>query len=196
MAPTTRDLLPECNDAGLDLVSFQADWCARCLNLECNRSLGGKSKFEARVSTWEERLFKNPPRMSPDDPRFEKIAAQKFITIDVGRTPGVSSAWVDPTDLVEPAAQAPEPVATKPPVATSVEAPAATVQKDTGTPASASPPIRLALGNAPDQSGKILPSHPSASISKRDPWASPLPSDTNETIVTPGASVKLRGSGV
>lgn len=196
MAPTTRDMLPECNDAGLDLVSFQSDWCSRCLNLECTRSLAGKTKFEARVSTWEERLFKNPPRMSPDDPRFEKIAAQKFITIDVGRTPSVSSAWVDPTDLVEPPAAAPAPIATLPQVATSVEAPAPTVQKDTGSPASAPLPVRLALGNAPDQSGKTLPSPPSTSISKRDPWAAPSPSDTNETIVTPGASVKLRGSGV
>lgn len=196
MAPTRRDMLPECNDAGLALEAFQADWCARCLNLECTRSIGGKSKFEARVSTWEERLFLNPPRMAPDDPRFEKIAAQKFITIDVGRTPNVSSAWVDPTDLVEPQAAAPAPIATQPVVAASSEARVPTVQKDTGTPTSASIPVRLALGNAPDQSGKTLPSPPSASISKRDPWAAPEPSDTNETIVTPGASVKLRGSGV
>ena len=98
MAPR-RDLMGECNEQGLPFDVFASSWCSRCLNLECTRSIAGKSKFEARVSNWEERLFLKPPVMPVDDPRFAKITAQRFITIDVGRVPEVNSSWVDPLDL-------------------------------------------------------------------------------------------------
>jgi hypothetical protein len=204
MAGTRRDLLPECAESGTALDTFQEQWCARCFNLDCTRSIGGKSRFEVRVSNWEDRLFNNPSRMTPDDPRFPQITAQKFITIDVGRTPEIRSAWNDPRDLVEPAALSPIPAppaplamqapATKNDVPTSPEDRTASPQKNTASTRSTATAARLALGNAPDQSGKTLPSPPSASIPKRDPWTTPLPSDTTEQIVSPGTTVQFRKS--
>lgn len=184
-----RDLLPECNDGKTPLDVFQS-WCARCLNLECTRSIGGKSKFEQRVTTWEERLFKSPPRMSSDDPRFERITAQRFVTIDVGRTPELRSAWVDPTDLKEPSPSR-EPVALPvPPVVEPriIEQPQAALPKAI--------PTGLVQANAPDQSGKVLPRPPSSDIPRPDPWAAPAPPEPNDLVIQPGATVKLRGSGV
>lgn len=192
-----RDLLPECiPDTKVPLDAFAADYCSRCLNLECTRSVGGKSKFEKRVTTWEDRLFKNPPKMSPDDPRFERISAQKFITIDTGRTPEIRSSWVDPSDLEEPTPRAHVPEVTEPVRPPSSEAREPNPKKDSGSPRSTRVPSGLALGNAPDQSGKTLQAPPSASISRRDPWAVPAASDPADQIVSPGATVKLRGSGV
>src|SRR5574337_931171 len=117
MAPARRDLLPECiPNQQVPLEAFASDFCSRCLNEECTRSIAGKSRFEARVASWEERLFLNPPVMAPEDPRYSKLAAQKFITIDVGRTPEIrtsASAWVDPNELSEPE-PVPHPVAAPP----------------------------------------------------------------------------------
>ena len=46
MSSTRRDLLPECiPDTKVPLDVFAADFCSRCLNLECTRSVGGKSRF-------------------------------------------------------------------------------------------------------------------------------------------------------
>lgn len=193
--PDRRDLLPECHEGTIPLDAFQRDWCARCLSLECTRSIAGKSRFEQRVSTWEDRLFLNPPRMEPDDPRFQQISAKRFITIDVGRTPEIRSAWTDPRDLEEPQNPTP-PVATKTEPVASSETRTASIPNDLASNRSAPIPVQLALGNAPDQSGKTLPIPPSASIPKRDPWAAPETNDPTEQIISPGATVKLRGSGV
>jgi hypothetical protein len=69
-------------------------------------------------------------------------------------------------------------------------------QNDSPSPRSAPAHPALALGNAADQSGKTLQAPPSASISKRDPWAAPAPAGPADRVITPGATVKLRGSGV
>lgn len=199
MPASKRDLLPECLDGTLPLEAFQRDWCSRCLNQECTRSIAGKSRFEARVSTWEERLFQNPPRMAPEDPRFSRITAQRFLTIDTGRTPEISSSWVDPRDLEEP----PAPVVLTAPAATPVpiegarpETPAPTLQNDSGSSASPETRVHLTMLNAPSQTGKVLQGAPQTATSKRDPWAVPETPVTTDPIIPTGSRVKLRGSGV
>lgn len=163
---------------------FQETWCARCLNQDCTRSIAGKSRFEARINSWEERLFLNPLRMAPDDPRFPKIAAQRFMMINPGRTPEVSG-WTDPLDPVQPE---PQMVAEQPIPETHLPL--------LGTPRQLEPPARAqtALQNAPDQSGTVLLAPPSSI--RLDPWAAPEPLAPGEVLISSGSTVKLRGSGV
>lgn len=153
-----RDLYGECNNKGMPLDEFSKGWCSRCMSPECSRSLYGKTKFDQRTATWLERLFLNPPTMSPDDPRYSSVSAQKFITIETGRTPEIRSDWVDPHQLVEPVETVPSVIVPDP------------VSISTSYPA---PPV---LRNAPDQSGTILPGGNPAQV-KRDPWAAPEKSD-------------------
>lgn len=193
-------------------------WCNRCSNTECSRSLG-KTKFEQKVETWEDRLFLHTPRMSPSDPRFLPIASQGFHTIELGRVPEIRSAWHDPRDLAEASAPArfspdvvpaeaepaPEPVQQAPAVPESPEPPrvqpaaivAATHPKP---PVVDTKPVKAAPRplNTPDQRGRLLqrpvsaPNPPPAA----DPWAAPHKSalSPGDTIVKPGAKVRLGGS--
>jgi len=181
MASERRDLYGECNVDGATLDQFTAECCSRCMTSECSRSLLGGGKFERRIQSWEDRLFTNPPQLDPKDPRYMKIQGQRFLTLDVGRTPEIrSSGWIDPLAPAETQEAAP----ISPPSLISV--PAAPSSKLVL-------PRRLSGANAPDQSGKMVgaPAAPS-----RDPWAaSSLPPTTDPTI-SPGGTVKLRGSGV
>lgn len=117
-----KDLLKECmTDVGqqIPLPEFTASFCDFCLQSECTRSQSGKSLFEKRVSSWEERLFKNPKELPKDDPRYREIAAQRFI--DSAAAQGVhlpvlgraqipsQQSWVDPRDLEQPEPTPPAP---------------------------------------------------------------------------------------
>jgi len=198
-----RDLLSECAQPGTPIDVLKDQWCSRCGNPECVRSTTGTKKFDLRVFDWENKLFKNPPIMTPDDPRFAKIAAMKFITIDPGRVPEIRGEWADPRDLKEPepvAAPAPSihpPTATvAPPPPPTAEAPPATPPKPTGSPRSVVQSQILASTNAPDQSGKILRGPVEAPTNKGDPWAVPAPPDPADNLVQPGATIKMGRSGV
>ena len=182
-----RDLLGECNLDGAPLDMFQQECCARCLNQECTRSIAGKSKFEQRTSTWEERLFSQVPRMDPTDPRYVVIAGQRFITVDVGRTPEVRSDWVDPLVPTPAPAVTPVQVAAQPVVITQkteeLSAPSARTDGFRTKP-------NMVLSNAPDQSGKVLkPNAPLPTQAPKDAW-SPQKS-ASEGVVLPGAVIKL-----
>lgn len=220
MSERRRDLFGECNVDAHPIDSFIRDCCANCINPECTRSLAGKAKFDDRTNNWFERYFGEQGRMDPRDPRFSKIAAQKFIFIDPGVTgmaPSVSSAWVDPRDIepepppapppppapvVEPlqarvAAPAPEP----PPAAP--EPPKPIPEAPRAKPPSQSSPInhRLLLANVPVQPGIMLPRPPSAAnpgpTAPKDPWAGPVPDPKDDApVVSPGARVKMGGGGV
>ena len=182
-----QDQLSECNVAKVDLPSFEAGWCRRCIAPECTRSLYGQSRFDIRVNTWEDRLFKNPPKMATDDPRYNGLSAQRFITIDTGRTPEIrTSNWIDPSDApVEvDAPTVPEVAATPEPL---VVAPASTLQRRGGVA-----PEVLSM-NAKSQAGRTLPGVEGRVPTKRDAWAVPEPA---ENVVPVGATVKLGGSGV
>lgn len=180
-----QDYLSECNDQRVPLEDFRQQFCVRCLQTECSRSLAGVSKFEQRVHSWEERLYTQVPRLDPQDPRYPSLANQKFISIDVSRTPEIRSDWVDPltTQVTEPA---PSQVASTPTPVEPSDAP--TPQKP-----STNAPRHMVLANAPSQSGKML-GPVVAPQPKRDPWATPEKPDG--VVVLPGARVKLGGSGV
>jgi hypothetical protein len=206
-----RDLLPECAQPGTPIDVLKNEWCSRCGNPECVRSTVGSKKFDLRVLNWEDKLFKNPPIMAPDDPRFAKIAAMKFITIDPGRVPEIRGEWADPRDLKEPE---PAPILATPeddgdgpvlapPTALAPssppprdEAPPANPPKPTGSPRSVVQSQILAATNAPDQSGKILRSPAAAPTNRGDPWAVPDAPDPADKVVQPGATIKMGRSGV
>lgn len=188
-----RDLLSECVRPDTPVDVLTEAWCSRCGNPECVRSTVGLSKFERRIANWEETLFKNPPTMAPDDPRFAQIVAQKFITVDLGRVPEIRSEWADPRDLTEPTPiilpAAPEPI-----LVPTVEARPPSPPK----PVVSGPSTTLSLvgANTPDQSGKVLRGDPRASTTKGDPWSLPEPPDPADVVVQPGATIKMGGSGV
>lgn len=181
-----QDFLRECNEHGVALPDFQAQFCDRCQQPECHRSQYGKSRFDQRVMTWEERLIKNPARMNPNDPRYASITAKQFITLDVGRTPEVRSAWIDPQ---EAAVSPPAPVEPPPPPAEASSPPAA-LAPPTPPPARTPQPL-----NTPAQKAVLL-STPGQSVLQpsKDAWDVPLP--PKDPVVQPGAKVKVRGSGV
>lgn len=159
-----RDLYSECNVDGAPVDVFTAECCIRCVSPECTRSSKG-GKFELRVSTWEDRLFRNPPQMNPSDPRYARIANQRFVGIDAGPVPEVrSTGWVS-TATPNESAPVPAPLPQPKPA-----------------------PRRLVLANAPDQTGKVLGQAPKQSPG---PWESTAPQKADEKIVSPGATVKF-----
>ncbi len=203
-----RDLLGECNELGVTAQDFEVQFCFRCLQAECARSQHGKSRFEARIGSWEERLFKHVPRMNESDPRFVVLRTKKFVDIDAGRVPeigqGSSSAWVDPRDLDEApkspqstasseTVEAPEPPLPLP------EAPASSTVSEsveTTEPSPAPPRALPQLMNTPVQQGRMIGGHKLPP--PRDPWEAPA--STKETqglqVVKPAARIKISGSGV
>jgi len=187
MTAQRRDLLAECNTERLALPEFQDGWCRRCINPECGRSLFGQSRFDLRVNTWQDRLFKNPPRMDERDPRFKTIAGQRFLSIDTSAPPEVRS-WVDPLEGPKP-----EPVVVvAPPPPAPEPAPQATTPVAPPEPPKPPPPDFLSM-NVPSQAGKMLSGVRSPMPVPRDPWEAP---STPENMVPVGGRVKLRGSGV
>lgn len=104
-----EDQFHVCNNLNIPLPDFEAQFCKRCFNSECTRSLHGKTKFDIRTATWEDRLFKNPDRMDQSDPRFPAISAQRFLEIPTGAPLEIGrSAWVDPRNI-EPEPEPPRP---------------------------------------------------------------------------------------
>ena len=95
-----QDFLGECNSQKVSPEDFRQQFCIRCLNPECSRSQSGSSLFEQRVATWEDRLFNQAPKMNMQDPRYEKIRAQKFRSLDLSARPEIhgGSSWVDPRE--------------------------------------------------------------------------------------------------
>ena len=178
-----QDWLRLCNEHNTPIEDFGAMFCIRCFQPECSRSQHGKSRFEVRASTWEQRLFTAVPKLDPSDPRFATISAQKFISIDMGKVPEIRSDWNDPRELTEAASvSAPEPTL----------APIPEVRKATPRP------VVMPGGetsNAPNQSGRMLGGQP-AQV-PQDSWRTPNPvaSDPTVRIVSPGSTVKLGGSG-
>jgi hypothetical protein len=204
MMTEKRDWLGECNDKGVPLEDFQLQFCARCLQPECTRSLHGKSQFEARVTEWEDRLFKHVPRMDEGDPRYAMISAQKFLDIDTSRPPEVGGSWVDPRDLEQPLPWEYEISSTKQVEAQTV----ADIEEQGSAPVEIrevhvrSP--RMAPMNTPNRpgqmvGGKKVDKRPTVSVS--DPWKAPKPAKPTEgptgRVVPPGAKIRLDdGSGV
>jgi hypothetical protein len=195
MPSEKQDYLRLCNEHEVPFADFEAQFCSRCLQRECGRSQHGKSSFEQRIMTWEERLFNDVPRMDSHDPRYESFQAKKFLSIDPGPPLEVgSSAWVDPRDLVEPspkaqAAEVPVPEL-KPEVAQPVVEPPAEKPEPSPAPVPLAPPPLMNTSSRPGL--MIGPAKPAAPAV--DPWEPKVSAPTG-TVVKPGARVRMGGPG-
>jgi hypothetical protein len=169
------DHLALCNEHNIPVPDFQATFCIRCLQKECSRSQYGKTQFETRVTTWEERLFKAPLRMDPKDDRYPIISGQKFLPIEASDK-GAPVDWLDPKDIpVTKAYSIPSLVEVSPVVP---EAPKVESPKTTG------------LVNTPYRPRQMLEGFTKAPpVSVYDPWKAKAP--IQGTVVKPGAKIKL-----
>jgi hypothetical protein len=192
-----RDLLSECIQPGTPVDVLTSEWCSKCGNPECVRSRFGSSKFEHRIQDWEKKLFLEPPMLAPDDPRFAKIVAQKFITLDIGRTPEVRGEWVDPAaGKEEPVPEAPKLALPPEPAIVVVQAPepAPIPQKPVGPAQKDNQKSYLNLlgANTPNQPGRMLTGGPKPpTLPQADPWSPPEPPAPEDIVVQPGAKVTL-----
>lgn len=194
------DLYAECNGGQAPEQEFTEACCSRCVNPECSRSLYGKGGFDDRVHNWYERLFSQVPRLAADDPRYGKIAGQRFLLIDPdGSTqPSGASDWVDPQDLEAKSvlisrAVSPTPAPIPVPVQNTPPDPPAQVGEFKQEPATASPSGVL---NTPAKQGQMLPGKatpPTAPASGG--WVTPPPAPTHAVpdakVVKSGARIKL-----
>lgn len=192
----TQDFLVECNEFGVPVEDFTAAHCSRCLQKECHRSQHGRSRFEARVGSWQERLFTNVPRMAASDSRLVTLQAKRFVEVP-GRIPEVGS-WLDPRDLdqpavspqampIQPVAEAPPPPAPPPP-APPPPAPLVEAPQDPARTRTAPRLMNTPVSNGRMIGGRVPPA-PS------DPWAAKPQETAGLKVVKPGARIKL-GSGV
>lgn len=213
------DLIGECNDQKLPLEDFRMSFCNRCLQQECTRSQAGLSRFDARVSSWEERLF-HAPQLPKQDPRYAAIIAKKFLALPVGSIPGVrlsetsgrTQEWVDPATL-DDASLPPQIFAEPPPVPEiKVDFPAAEPEppRVPETPkVFVTPPLEdqgndlKPPQNSPNLLGKNTPyggpmtlANPEGASkpSGKDPWAVPSPrQESGARVVNPGTRIKIGG---
>lgn len=206
-----QDFFSECNDLRVSPEHFASQFCSRCFQRECTRSQFGKSLFESRVLTWEERLFKNPAKLDTADPRFEGIQSKRFLEIYTGPVPEIgrgSSSWMDPRDLGTPEVQGregPAPVIEEP----VQEAPAPSLTPSLPEPVQALPPAvsepvkppepsTTPAKNTPFRQGQMVGGHkpsPKAPAPVYDAWAGPKPASPPDgtKVVKPGARIKLGG---
>jgi len=193
-----KDFLAECNEHGVPVPDFQAAFCSRCMQPECTRSQHGKSKFDRRTLTWEDRLFLGVPKLSESDPRYLPILNADFRTISEGPTKVSihNPSWNDPRDIPKNSAEiAKVPLGTvsiesQPPLEENPEKSLAptlpSVVKDL--------PKHLLLLNAPAQPS-MLPG--ALQQPQPDPWAGPVPKGEplpSAPIVKKGAKIKFGGS--
>jgi len=182
------DFYGECNVVGAPVDAFTGECCVFCVNPECTRSSFGKSKFDIRVSTWYERLYSNVPRMNPEDPRFEKISAQRFIPINPPLS--INSGWVDPRDLSPQDATS---AAVAPPlILTPDPKPEPQLQLEPELPQKGHLSKDLTFANTPVQQGQMI-AQGKKPVTSADPWSAPPPSTDTENVrvIKPGGKVRL-----
>lgn len=156
------DYLKECmSEVGnVPLDQFNQIYCLRCGNQECARSKVSNS-FESRVKTWEDRLFRNPPRAADDDPRFDNIRAKNFRPIgqqsleihDTQQIPITPLKEENPKPAPEPPPPLPKPEAVAP-------KPAVQPKPAPAPPAPASPPTPPNIGNTAFNQGAMIGGSP------------------------------------
>jgi hypothetical protein len=126
------DFIHECNNLSVPLEDFTGVWCLRCKRTECIRSLAGKSRFDIRASTWEQRLFTEVPRLDAKDPKYQEIVGTKTFVEVQGWQPEVAK---------------PEPKFEPPPEPTASELIEPQPQRS---------PAMFTFDQVPDQSGRTL----------------------------------------
>lgn len=203
---TTRtDYLSVCNDKSVPVNDFTLSFCNRCTQKECIRSQYGTSAFDKRVNTWEDRLFKDIPRMPKSDPRYLPLASVDFKTVEHTRTTVAFDApkWFDPRDVPsspsETEAPPPQVVVPETKIEAKVEeTPEAEEGKE--VPKVASPyaknlPKDLLLLNTKGNSF-VLPGAPQQVTV--DKWSGPVSAGeapSSAPVVKKGATIKFGGSG-
>lgn len=178
------DLYAECNvEPRAPMDVFTAECCARCVNPDCVRSRVGGSKFEARVSTWYERLFRDVPRMSTEDARFHQIAGQKFVLIDPERLTSGASGWVDPREHKSKSVQVPVQLEPAQESTTLTETP---VQPESPVERQRQASPDLAWVNTPAQQGRMI-----GAAAPAPQWRT-APGQANEDVVVKtGAKIRI-----
>lgn len=201
-----RDFLKECHSQvakqvkeSLPLDAFSVAYCARCLQPECTRSTHGSTIFDKRVTTWQDRLFLNVPRMDQDDPRFDSISHKEFSPIQESL---VVRGWGDASDPEPKDEFVPESL--NEPVIEEIlvdSEPSPVYFQPTSTPNSISRDTLLM--NTPVSIEQYLPGapRPSDTLTKPkkniDSWGAPEQSTPSEVVVKAGATVRFgSGSGV
>lgn len=188
MAEVKPDFLTECNNLKVPFQDFFEAFCSRCLQKDCSRSQSGKSRFEARVATWEQRLFTAVPRMDPSDERFSKINTQHFVSIDVGG-PSATPSWLDPRAIETTktiSIPTPQPSIEPQPL------PIIATQPDLPKLSKIQLVQANGLVNTPNRPGQMVGGavqKPAAPVS--DPWQPTQPIKPGEVVVKPGAKIKL-----
>lgn len=206
-----RDLLEECNSGQFKVPEgdFERQFCSRCVQPECSRSIKGESRFEKRVTTWKTRLFDQVPQMNPSDPRYLKIQQTSFIQIPVDSPASVSvgSGWDASTTQKVEHVQVPEVVAVSPETSTQFDGQIRQDIEPVSNEAERTPfpqAKRPAVFNTPVQPARMLAGASRAQETpKGDPWATSSPATvapppavgTGEMIVKKGATVRLGGGG-
>jgi hypothetical protein len=182
------DHLRLCNEHGIPFQDFEAQFCQRCLQPECTRSQHGKSRFEERVASWQDRLFLNVPRMPTTDERFRGITAQKFLTVDPG-TPRTQAVWADPKDLEPPRTIS---IPTPPPEPVPEPAPEPPPPSPPPPAPQPSPEVPQQILNTPVRSRQMIggvESKPTVPV--LDPWQPKQPLKPGEHLVEPGARIRF-----
>lgn len=196
-----RDYLGECNDQAIPLEDFRLAFCVRCFQKECSRSRFGMTKFDARVGTWQERLFQ-APALPKTDPRWQLITAKKFLNLPTGGPPAVRD-WIDPQTLDSPSPPAQIPVISSPaPAVVKVQSPPppappvavvppAPPPPEVQEPPRQVPPRQNLFVNTPYVEPITLSNQPRNPERPKDSWASPAPLKPGDRVVAPGTKIKI-----
>ncbi len=117
-----QDLWEECFDPKLNVApqAFSSQFCSRCTQPACSRSLTSRSRWMGRILTQEDRLLDNPKFADTKDPKFRELAGMDFknmlrqaLAIEISSR---ANDWTIPTEdqIAREAAKVVE--ATRPPL--------------------------------------------------------------------------------
>lgn len=202
-----RDYLKECHaqvskqvKVSLPFDDFHSAYCIRCFQPECTRSAHGSTRFDQRVSTWQDRLFLKVPRMDQSDPRFESISSKEFAPVQeslIVRGWGAeSSPEPPPVDIIPESPQ--EAIIEE--VPTDDEPATVYFQPDNADTSISQDTLLMNTNVGREQylPGAPVPSGPASSSKKNvDSWGAPEQSTPSEVVVKAGATVQFgSGSGV
>lgn len=203
------DFLRECFESvrpqlsqieGGDKISvdqFKAQVCSTCCAPDCDLSRLSSSSFQDRVTNWKERLFLNPVRLDPKDPRFPVFNSKSFLEVPiVGRGSAKQVAvsdWLDPLQKTEvKEATPPRKLSPEAPVVSDPPKKVPSVSSDAG----ASQEQLQLPSNTPFQQGSTLPGAPEKTPEpppEADVWGGPLPPPPLSTDENPAIVLKPGG---
>jgi hypothetical protein len=206
----TENFFKTCNNMNVPEKDFRNIFCNRCKNPRCAFSEGGDSPWANRILTQEDRLLNNPKFAHKDDPQFNNIRAQKFLSIlheaielnSQERAADWTLKWEEAQpQMFVPPAQESEPLVEEQPAP--IPEPVVEVQKPVvPIPVELKeeiPVVKKSFLNTPFPSEGVMldgspvtPQEPKSQTPPPDPWDVPK-KPTN--VVAVGAKVVMGGSG-